>query len=86
MPRRAKPKTQRRDWRKYATIGVNGLVVVSLLIGTVFVFITPPTTPAQVTTETVVVPTLIVAPITPTIITLTTLTPTPAAPTPTATR
>ncbi len=76
MPRRAKPKTKHRDWRKFALIGLNGLVVLSMVMGTVFVFITPPTSPAQVTTETVVVPTLIVAPITPTIIAPTTPTPT----------
>ncbi len=38
MPRRAKPKSKKRDWRYYASFGLNGLVALSMVLGTVFIF------------------------------------------------
>lgn len=38
MPRRVKPKAQKRDWRWYASLGLNGLVALSMVLGTVFLF------------------------------------------------
>ncbi|MDE3088773.1 MAG: metallophosphoesterase [Chloroflexota bacterium] len=48
MPRRAKPKTQKRGWRWYASMALNGAVALSMVLGTVFLFTgaprpTPPT-------------------------------------------
>ncbi len=48
MPKRAKPKSQKRGWRWYASMGLNGLVALSMVLGTVFLFTgaprpTPPT-------------------------------------------
>ncbi|HEX9075494.1 MAG TPA: hypothetical protein VF932_06920 [Anaerolineae bacterium] len=38
MPRRSKVKTQRRDWRWYASFGLNAAVALSMVLGTVFLF------------------------------------------------
>ena len=38
MPKRFDPKKKRRDWRWYANIGLNGIVALSMVLGTVFVF------------------------------------------------
>ncbi len=38
MPRRIKPKETKRDWRWWASTLLNGAVVVSMVLGTVFVF------------------------------------------------
>lgn len=38
MPRRAKPKSQKRGWRWYASMGLNGLVALSMVFGTVLLF------------------------------------------------
>ena len=38
MPRRAKPQTQKKNWRWYASMGLNGLVALSMVLGTVFLF------------------------------------------------
>jgi predicted phosphodiesterase len=38
MPKRIDPKKQRRDWRWWANVGLNGLVALSMVLGTVFVF------------------------------------------------
>ncbi|MCL4489528.1 MAG: hypothetical protein M1570_15575 [Chloroflexi bacterium] len=38
MARRSKPKTQKRDWRWYASFGLNGLVALSMILGTVLLF------------------------------------------------
>jgi hypothetical protein len=47
MPRRAKPKSQKRGWRWYASMGLNGMVALSMVLGTVFLFTgAPRTTPS----------------------------------------
>src|SRR5512140_1257024 len=38
MPRRAKLKSQKRDWRWYASFGLNAMVALSMVLGTVFLF------------------------------------------------
>lgn len=38
MPRRVKTKQQRRTWRWYATMGLDGLLAVSMVLGTIFLF------------------------------------------------
>lgn len=38
MPRRSKVKTQKRDWRWYASFALNGAVALSMVLGTVFLF------------------------------------------------
>ncbi len=38
MPRRSKPKVQKRDWRWYASFGLNAAVALSMVLGTVFLF------------------------------------------------
>jgi hypothetical protein len=43
MPRRSKPKETKRDWRWWASTLLNGAVVVSMVIGTIFVFAGVPT-------------------------------------------
>jgi len=54
MPRRAKPKTQRKNWRWYASMGLNGLVALAMVMGTVFLFTGAPTAqPASITAPTV---------------------------------
>ena len=54
MPRRAKPQTQKKNWRWYASMGLNGLVALSMILGTVFLFTGAPTAqPASITAPTV---------------------------------
>jgi len=43
MPRRIKPKEAKRDWRWWANTVLNGAVVLSMVLGTVFVFAGLPT-------------------------------------------
>jgi len=38
MPRRAKPKATKRDWRWYASFGLNAAVALSMVMGTIFLF------------------------------------------------
>jgi hypothetical protein len=38
MPRRSKPKVQKRDWRWYASFGLNAAVALSMVLGTVILF------------------------------------------------
>jgi hypothetical protein len=38
MPRRARPRETKRDWRWWANILLNGAVVVSMVFGSVLVF------------------------------------------------
>jgi hypothetical protein len=38
MPRRIKTKETKRDWRYWASMVLNGAVVVSMVLGTIFVF------------------------------------------------
>ncbi len=38
MPKRGKPKTERRDWRWYASFVLNAAVALSMVLGTVFLF------------------------------------------------
>jgi hypothetical protein len=83
MPRRVKSKTQRKTWHWYATMGLNGLLAVSMVLGTVFLFggastvqsrppIVPPTAnPLQTLVPPTQLPTIAPA------------SPTPAPPTPT---
>jgi hypothetical protein len=70
MPRRVDPKKKRRDWRWYASFGLNALVALSMMLGTVIIFVGAPTTGAP-PPPTIEVPTLAPS------------TPTPAPPTPT---
>jgi len=58
MPRRIDPKQQKRGWRWYVMMGLNGLVVLSMVLGTFLIFAPPPAQPAA---PTIVPPT--VAPI-----------------------
>ena len=51
MPRRIKPKETKRDWRWWANIVLNSAVVLSMVLGTIFVF-------AGVPTQTQTLPTL----------------------------
>ena len=53
MPRRVDPnkKKTKRDWRWYANIGLNGIVALSMVLGTVFLF-------TGVRTPTAAIPTL----------------------------
>ncbi|HEX7588415.1 MAG TPA: hypothetical protein VF478_08890, partial [Anaerolineae bacterium] len=54
MPRRIKTKTQRKNWRWYASMGLNGLVALAMVMGTVFLFTgTPTAQPASITAPTV---------------------------------
>jgi hypothetical protein len=54
MPRRAKPKSQKRGWRWYASMGLNGMVALSMVLGTVFLFTgAPRPTPPTITAPTV---------------------------------
>jgi hypothetical protein len=50
MPRRAKPKSQKRGWRWYASMGLNGMVALSMVLGTVFLFTGAPRTTAPLPT------------------------------------
>ena len=75
MPRRIKPKETKRDWRWWASTLLNGAVVLSMVLGTVFVFAGVPTRSALPTLE---VPTAAPATVAPP-----TLAP-PATPTPKA--
>lgn len=75
MPKRADPKKKRRDWRWYATTGLNAIVALSMVLGTVFLFTGAPTRTAPA------LPTLEVPTAGPTV--RPTLAPTPAPPTPT---
>ncbi len=56
MPRRAKTKTLSRDWRWYASMLLNGLIAVSMVLGTVFLFTGAPT--PQAAAPTIDIPTL----------------------------
>jgi len=38
MPRRRKVQATKRDWRWYANLGLNGLIVVSMGVGTILLF------------------------------------------------
>jgi len=54
MPRRVKPKSQKKGWRWYASMGLNGLVALSMVLGTVFLFTgAPRPTPATIVPPTV---------------------------------
>ncbi|HEX7592558.1 MAG TPA: hypothetical protein VF429_00140 [Anaerolineae bacterium] len=86
MPRRAKPKSQQKNWRWYASMGLNGLVAVSMVLGTVFLFTGAPSTAALPTiaapTVDVNAPTFTPMPQAPA---STPVAPTPTPPPPTAT-
>ncbi len=56
MPKRVNPKAQKRDWRWYASMLLNGLVALSMVLGTVLLFTGAPT--PQATAPTIVLPTL----------------------------
>lgn len=56
MPKRFDPKKKRRDWRWYANIGLNSLVALSMVLGTVIVF-TGVGTPSAPPPPTIEVPT-----------------------------
>jgi hypothetical protein len=56
MPRRSTPKQQKRDWRWYAMMSLNGLVVLSMVIGTFLIF-APPARPLPSNIEKIVPPT-----------------------------
>jgi predicted phosphodiesterase len=72
MPRRIKPKETKRDWRWWASTLLNGAVVVSMVLGTIFVFAGVPTRSAPPTLEvptaapTAVAPPTLAPPATPT--------------------
>ncbi len=51
MPRRIKPKETKRDWRWWTNILLNSAVVLSMVLGTVFVFAGVPTPSALPTLE-----------------------------------
>lgn len=84
MPRRVKSKQQRKTWRWYATMALNGALAVSMVLGTVFLFggastvrSAPPTiAPPTVNPNQTLVPPTPLPTIVPT-------SPTPAPPTPT---
>ena len=72
MPRRIKPKETKRDWRWWASMFLNSAVVLSMVLGTIFVFAGVPTQSAPPTPEvptaapTTVVPPTLAPPVTPT--------------------
>jgi hypothetical protein len=76
MPRRIKPKETKRDWRWWASTLLNGAVVVSMVLGTIFVFAGVPTR---------AVPTLEVPTAAPTTVAPPTVAPPPVAPSATPT-
>ncbi len=45
MPKRSKPKSQKRDWRWFASLALNGAVALSMVLGTVLLFSGPPAPP-----------------------------------------
>jgi serine/threonine-protein phosphatase CPPED1 len=51
MPRRIKPKETKRDWRWWTSMLLNGAVVLSMVLGTIFVFAGVPTRSAVPTLE-----------------------------------
>ena len=54
MQRRIKTKTQRKNWRWYASMGLNCLVALAMVMGTVFLFTGAPTAqPASIVAPTV---------------------------------
>ncbi len=57
MPRRSKPKNEKRDWRWYASFVLNAAVALSMVLGTVFLFTGGSAAP-QPTQPTISVPTL----------------------------
>ncbi len=81
MARRAKSKSQKRNWRWYASMGLNGLVALSMVLGTVFLFTGAPRSAPP---PTLAVPTVI-ATYTPMPQAPTSATAVPAAPLPTPT-
>src|SRR5512144_1989855 len=46
MPRRIKPKNQKKDWRWYASFAMNAAVALSMVLGTVLLFSGGPPAPA----------------------------------------
>ncbi|MCL4396035.1 MAG: hypothetical protein M1482_14735 [Chloroflexi bacterium] len=89
MPRRSKPKSEKRTWRWWASMALNGAVAVSMVLGTVFLFtgapvtssaptLLPPTADANATLTPIVQPTAVTTPVPPT------ATPAPATATPKA--
>ena len=54
MPRRFSPQQKKRDWRWYLNMGLNGAVVLSMVLGTILLFAPPPQAPAV---PTIVAPT-----------------------------
>jgi len=62
MPKRFDPKKKKRDWRWYLQFAINTLVILSMVLGTVFVF-TGAGAPSAPPPPTLDVPTL--APTTP---------------------
>ncbi len=60
MPKRSAPKATKRDWRWWTMTGLNGLVVLSMVIGTFLIF-APPTQRSAV--PTIAVPTLAPTPV-----------------------
>jgi hypothetical protein len=76
MPRRGKSKSQKRGWRWYASMGLNGAVALSMVLGTVFLFTgAPRSTPPTIVPPTIDVNSPTLTPVPPSIST-------PAAPTP----
>ncbi len=73
---------QKRDWRWYANIGLNGIVALSMVLGTVLLFTGPAITQQAAPAATAIPQSAnpVVNPTTPTPVAPT---PTPAAPTPT---
>ncbi|CAG0947357.1 hypothetical protein ANRL1_04007 [Anaerolineae bacterium] len=61
MPKRSAPKATKRDWRWWLMTGLNGLVVLSMVIGTFLIFAPPPAPRANV--PTIEVPTLAPTPV-----------------------
>ncbi len=78
MPRRVDPRKKKRDWRWYASFGLNALVALSMVLGTVFLFTGAPA-PRAAPPPTIELPTLA-----PTVPTNVAPTPAPATPTPQA--
>lgn len=83
MPRRLKPKETKRDWRWWANTVRNGAVVVSMVLGTIFLFAVVPTRTAP-ELPTLEVPTLAPTTVPTTAPTLPPTVPPSATPTPKA--
>ena len=63
MPRRAKSKSTKKNWRWYASMGLNGLVALAMVMGSVLLFTGLPTAQPQSITAPTVDPNAVLTPL-----------------------